>query len=352
MTSPSQHADFILRLLTEDITGQFVSQEELSKLDVALLEKISKKNVVLIRVYEKLVQKNWAHPFQSIENRVTTEKIRIKETIGIIEKIDSVLKQASIPFVFSKAFQHYPDMGHDIDLLLGEEASTADLLLIGQLGLKPGHNSLTNKVAGKTGYDTELADTPLEIHHGRLGHVGEHKNYLNILFKNVTSSQIQLSDNKSVTTTIPSLNDQLLLCLLQRVYSHLYFRISDIVLGVKLLENPAINWESVLKTADSIGVSEGLRQYVSILNLSFKKIAGRDLACMAHLAGYLPDSPRELVYNDGHYQFGKVTLALKLYGLKCLHDLTHLHFDSLLRIALMPLLSITVVLRAIKRKFL
>ncbi len=198
-----------------------------------------KKNVILIRFYERAQLKD-----PLLADAVAEEKRRIELTLKYINQIKSILKEREISFVFTKAFIHVPDMGHDIDLLIGDTSFRADRLLKERLSMRPDFNSIVNYLAGKRGYVVDGCPSELEIHHGRLGHAGEFYDYAQHVIKRANEGA-------------PSDEDQLILRTLQRVYGHRSLRISDALNVQELLKKETLDWSYIRNKADELGVSKG-----------------------------------------------------------------------------------------------
>ena len=122
------------------------------------------RQVVLVRIYEV-----FTHAAISVEASVCAlveaESVRINRTLGLIQELTNICDRNSIPFVFTKAFQHYPDMGHDVDLFVMGNPRTVDDCLRSELTMCESKSSLLNFFSQKTAFQVEGYASPLEIHH-------------------------------------------------------------------------------------------------------------------------------------------------------------------------------------------
>src|SRR2546430_4050707 len=62
-----------------------------------------------------------------------SEQGRVGTTLELIHQVSRTCEAAGIEFVFPKAFQDYPDMGDDVDLLLLERSTEVDRRIIVEL---------------------------------------------------------------------------------------------------------------------------------------------------------------------------------------------------------------------------
>lgn len=216
------------------------------------------KNAVLIRSYERFQQLGFSPGEKSFHEGVLREKERVQKVMDLIKVITEIKLGAGLPFVFTKAFQHYPDMGHDIDLLVGDRSDKADILLKDRLGLRRLEDEgIFDRFAGKRAYWAGTDSTIVEIHHARMGQVGEFNRFPERLLSRRISYECG-----SLKTFIPCPEDQLMIQVLQRVYRHLYFRVSDILHTIRIVSSKDLNWDLVWRTAEHAGVTGGLIFYL------------------------------------------------------------------------------------------
>lgn len=287
---------------------------------------LAKKNVVLLRRDAILSRKGISPTEQAYHETVEAEKKRIHDTLPIIQKLADLCEEAKIPYVFTKSFQHFPDMGHDIDLLVMDSSSRIDNLLREKLDIVPAGDSLTNKVAGKTSYRIPGLETSLEIHHGRVGHIGEYPAYARDLVHRKHKLQID-----GHTFPVPSPEDQLIFSVLQRVYSHLNFRISDLLSGSALLHRQDMDWDYITRQIHALGIEPGFVFYKACVQESGESV---------------------LHFKRDCYRYQWYSVTSRLYGRKVLKAFSEGDWKNLGRILVfLPALSLLTSLRLIQRKF-
>ena len=322
----------VLLKLAHGSTLTQTEQKSLKQASSALLLKTARSHVILIRTHEKL---EYHRPDLYIEwlPQIEEEKQRIQKTLELIEKTQSICQQLNIPCIFTKSFQHYPDMGHDIDLFVPTRSTAIDEAIQKQLGATPLHNSLLNHISGKTGYQIPRFTSPIEIHHGRLGPLGDHVKFADLLVKRAV---LKTFDRTSVL--VPSQEDRLVLQAVQRVYGHFTLRISDILTSISLITSPELNLDSGLSTATHIGCRDGFICYLSAINQASKE-AGIFLTLPAWT-----DFNHSLLITDTAYSFSKRRISTA-YLFKYVSDLQNVRLRSVGLLTLLPFIAVWVLLR-------
>lgn len=260
ITSEKRYASFILKLLLGNNELDYIS-DMLKGMDWILFQKIAKKNVVLIRCYDKITSLGIEIRNREFVDAVAVERYRVQKTIELICVVAKICAGMGISYMYAKAFQHYPDMGGDIDLLIMDKTNKLDRIIVDKLGAVELPNTFFNRIAGKNDYKIEQYPTHLEIHHGRMGYVGEYARYPIAILE-----RCKKLDCNGLDIIVPSNEDVFLIQVLQRMYSHFRIRISDVVRSVDLLSNHDLDWKYILKVAKSMGVYNGLCHYLAYVN--------------------------------------------------------------------------------------
>ncbi len=93
------------------------------------LLRIAKRNVVLIRVAERL-EKSDLQPPKFFKAEAGEERRCAQTKIDLVRKISRACSKNGIEFIFAKAFQHYPDMGRDLDLYVSTRSTQVDPFIV------------------------------------------------------------------------------------------------------------------------------------------------------------------------------------------------------------------------------
>ena len=308
-------------------------REQLQDIDWMAFVTFLKKNVILLRARKQLdkFQIQIPEEFNAIFNE---ERERIPDALRIMRKINELCLNENITCIFHKAFMHFPDMGHDIDILL--PSFDIEKQLINALNLKKDSNSFTNLIASKCSYYIENSNTQIETHHCRMGHLGEHVLFPSEILKKYSQKEIE-----HYKYPVPNNEDLILIQVLQRIFSHRFIRVSDLLFSFKLLKETGIDWDTVLSTSEKIGVLKGLVFYISTVK-SFGSKYGLDLNVSD-------------VFNTGtllsktgfskSFYFIPTKSIVTSYQCKVIRDIKKRDFQSLARFILIPFLFVITIIR-------
>jgi hypothetical protein len=297
--------------------------------------------VVLLRVYEALI--NTKIPIESsVCALAQAESLRINRTLALIQELTNICDRNNISFVFTKAFQHYPDMGHDVDLFVMGNSKTVDKCLRSELTMCESKSSLLNFFSQKTAFLVDGYTSPLEIHHRLIGHLGEHAEFPKSLIRNRCRPEID-----GVATYIPSREDQLILQVIQRIYGHRFMRLSDIIVSSKLIYKASLDWDYIINTTQSIGIYEGLCYYLRYINEVFRSIRDEMLIDDYRFV----DGNLDINYGNGSYQIPLFSICGRLFFKKWVADMRHLNWTSAGRLACLPFFAFQVSTRNVIQRF-
>lgn len=309
------------------------------------LRRLAAANVVLVRLFERLQERHALVPPAAVTTALVRERARIRSAVELVRRLTEVFAGANVPVVFVKAFQHFPDMGHDVDVFVLDPQARVDALVRHALGAVPERTSLTSRVAGKRAYSIHGHPVPVEVHAGRLGHVGEHVAFAALVARNRREVAVG-----GVRTWIPSREDQLIIQVLQRMYAHLNLRVSDVLLTVDTVRQPGLDWDYVTGTARRAGVVEGLARHLAYVREAHLRSTGADLGS--------PDVRRlaarrwlgSLRFERSRYRFPVLRHLARVYGAKALTDAAGRDWRSLAMLGLLPPLAFTAAVRALVRR--
>jgi len=342
INTQSSYENVLMRLLISDGINNAEFHDFLTSVDWNKWQHLAASNVILIRSYDAL-SKYGIKPPAAYHESVLKEINRINHTMGYIENLSKLCSQNKINCLFPKASQHYPDMGHDIDLFVLDESQHVDKIIQDNISLSPGKSSFGNRISGKSSYQFESLETPLEIHHGRMGHVGEHWFYPKLVAER--KKMIEINGYHFYT---PSSEDQLITQVLQRIYGHFYIRISDIIHTLNLVRTKTLDWDYILNTCNQIGIQYGLISYLSLVNSLLKESVDINLSDYIKLR-LLKKNSMVPIFRNGSYHLPLFSIVGKSYLYKLFSDIVHCNWRSLQKIIMIPAFALVVGFRYILR---
>ena len=283
-------------------------------------ENMLKKNLLI----ERTLCRDSAESKACIQNRQ-----RVYEFEQLIQNIAGYCHKHNICYYFPKAYQHYPDMGHDVDLFIDIKGNSLKDFIC-NFKLTRDKSSFLNKVAGKCPYLSDYG-IPVETHRFA-GHFGE--------FKQLTQS---FYDNLVVERGINQLCDEhkLLNQIVQRFYGHFTIRLSDIIHSINLL-NKGVNLSFVEEEADKYGVTKALYEYLAFIFSNFERYIKSNsyLKFKKKKSKYIFFSRDVFVISKG--------FVLRLFLLKSLSDLMHFRIFALTRSLTAPLVLTGIIIRKMR----
>jgi hypothetical protein len=299
------YASIILRLLLNDV----IDPAEERTIVCGDLLHIAAQNGVLIRVVDKLEKMGLGrrHFFSASVREMRARNQRKLELIG---RIGEGCVEGDIPFIFPKIFQNYPDMPGDIDLYISPRSPHADAVILRGMCAVPVRRNLRNRIDGSANYRMPGCDSLLEIHHGRVGMLGEHKFYVNQIIENGSWIKVEGQD-----FLISSPEDQLILQALQRVVQRSYLRLSDVVSTITLLRQDVLDWDYILKNVKELNTFYGLASYLSfveqIYSNTFTSLLPPDL-----MRSVVSKRHETIAFRDGFYRFQRLRIGSRGYANK------------------------------------
>lgn len=253
---------------------------------------------------------------------------RVGATVAMAARLQQFCDERGVPVVFPKALQHYPDMGHDIDLWTLAPAAALAGDLRAELGATVAPAGTFGRLAGKRSYSIPGSPAPLEVHHGGVGHLGEHRELLADVLARRRSRLVD-----GLLLKVPSDEDQLIVQALQRMLGHFSVRASDLSLTAALVSRP-LDWKHVERTAARSGLSPALGLWLAICADLWTAATGKSLPAPA-LALAAPT--RVILVARGHvWRMHVPGLAARLYGGMAVDAIRRRRWHTLGRIAALP----------------
>jgi len=317
----------LLRLLLDG------DHTDVARVDWATLLHLARTNGVLLRTADRLTKRGAALP-TAFADGVAKERERVRDAITLVREVDRICTANGIEFLFAKAFQHYPDMGADLDLLVMAPAATVDALLARKLAATARRRDLGSWIAGTVAFQVRDVATPLDVQHGRIGTVGEHRAYAVMLLKNRRRIVIEGTEFAA-----PSAEDQLVLQGVQRVYGRRSLRVADVAYTVSSLRHDPLDWNYVLGTARRIGVLPALACYLGYVEQIHRDLPGGSLVPPL-VRKLLPlEGWGRVTFTRGAYRFPALRVNGRLYVRQLAAGLRAAKWDRAARLLLLPIVG-------------
>lgn len=305
----------------------------------------ARRGRVLVRATDRLAQLGVRIP-PRFAGAVADERHRVTEALRLIRRVERVLGAAGLhDFLFVKAFRHYPDMSSDLDLLTLAPAGAVSRVLTTELGIVP-RSGLARRLAGSSTWVAAVGGTDLDVYHGRLGRLGEHTRYPAALLRDRVPVTLA-----SGTFHTASLEDQLVLQGMQRVYGRRSFTLADAVFTIGAIRDGALDWDRVLRTARATGTLPGLSCYLGFVDRIHRRTFGDALLDPAVHGALETAHWGRIIVGAGEYRFPARRVTRTLYRRFVALKLRERDWGAAARVAaLLPLASLGPAVRALLRR--
>jgi len=331
------YAAVILRLLLDGV----LEPEERENIIWGDLLQIAAQNGVLIRVVEQL-EKIGIEPLHFFSLSAREMLARNRQNLALIARIGRRCSESNVDFIFAKAIQNYPDMTGDIDLYVVPHSLDVDVLILKGMPATPIRRNLRNRIDGTANYRLAICDSMLEIHHGRVGMLGEHKLYIRQVIDNARYVRVE-----GAQFLTPSPEDQLVWQALQRVVQRSYLRLSDVVSTFALLRREPLDWNYIIKTVKDLNIFFGLSCYLSFAEQIYRQTFKSNLL-PPHLLRSLVPNPEPIGFRDGFYRFPRISLASRGYADKFWSAVRSENWSVASRLSLLPVVALTTIVRKLR----
>ncbi|MFN2491857.1 MAG: nucleotidyltransferase family protein [Pyrinomonadaceae bacterium] len=335
MEREASYASIILRLLLDGI----IDPLEQRTIVWGDLLQIAAQNGVLIRLVDRL-ETIGLEPRHFFFAAVKDMRARNQRKLALIDRISESCLENNIDFIFAKIVQNYPDMTGDIDLYIASRSRQVDAAILTGLHAVRVKRRLRNLIDGTVNYRLRQCDSLLEIHHGRVGMLGEHGSYISQVIEN--GSHVRVDGNEFL---IPSPEDQLVLQGLQRPVARSYLRLSDVVTTIGLFRANTLDWNYILKTVTNLNTLYGLSCYLSFVEKIHRETFKRNLLPDHVVSALALKRTSTIDFKEGFYRFQRIKVGGRGYVIKFWSAVLSENWAVASRLSLLPLVALTTIVR-------
>ena len=298
-----RHAMFALRLLL-DRRGDPPAD---IALDWPLLLALAQQNTVLVRVADRL-QLAGLEPPAFFVAAAERERERTRTVFAVMQRLGERCEHVGLAYLFPTAWQHFPDVGGDLDLVLLSRSPDVDAVILEGTAASLRARDLRDRLAGTALYWLSEAAVALDIHHGRLGLVGEHGLYPGGLIHR-RRRQVVAGEERFA----PAPEDQLILQGMSRLAGRRSFSIADAAATAAIVRGQRIDWAYLASVAGQIGVLHGLSCYLSYVDQIYAALYERHLLPPEARSLLTLDGWGEVAFQRGRYRFAALRVRNRLY---------------------------------------
>ena len=339
-TAERRHAALVLRWLLEGKAG-----DPGFALDWGLLQSLAQSNAVLVQLDDLLARTEMRRPATFVA-AADAARVRAAAMLDALVKVRDVCVHHGAAFVFPSIADHFPDAGSDLDLLVLDRSTAIDALLLAATPGTPVATVLWDRLAGATAYDLAGSDLVLDVHHGRLGIIGEHTQYPGRVVR-----RQRMLELGGAQVPVPAPEDRLILQGMNRVYGRRKFRLGDVVATVRLVRAPALDWPDVVTTARAQGTLSGLSCYLAYVDRLYRESYGVDLIPAAVRRDLTLEGWGEPVFESRGYRFPALRVGRRLFWSELGSVLGARDWPAVSRLCLLPPLVAAGGLRKLARRW-
>jgi hypothetical protein len=218
---------------------------------------LARGNAVLVRVADRLATAAIGAP-AALVAAAAEERQRVAGALALVESVAHNCAAAGIECLFPSALVHAPDVGGDLDVLVLDDDLEVDRHILAGLDAVRRPRDFGSRLAATTSYRVSGFAIRLDVHHGRLGVVGEHADVAAQLVRRRRHERV--GDD---VVGVPSTEDQMLIQGLHRAYGRLRLKLGDIVYAMGAARRQDMDWDAVAASARAAGVRAGLAWYLA-----------------------------------------------------------------------------------------
>lgn len=204
-----------------------------------------------------------------IESAKTETQYRLRDALKLLMATQHVFLDNRVPFAVIKSLDALPDMGHDIDLLVGKNLGRARKEILERFYCRPVTLTFCDRQAGKFSTFVEGFESDFELY-TRFSQLGEeYYSEEGVLARRMWSSSV---DGGTYTCSV---EDRLLISCIHAMYRHGKIRLSDLNVVYEAYRS-RIDLDFVLRTVEASGAQRGFAVFMKTLERLGLEVIGHD----------------------------------------------------------------------------
>jgi hypothetical protein len=256
--------------------NQDMAMGEINRQEFADMLALAHSHHVVMRAMEILAQLRDGAQNPSLAEwaagAIEHERARIENALSFLETICGALESDGCDVTVIKSLDHWPDLGSDLDLYTNAQPASVIRFMKRHFNARIAARSWGDRLANKWNFIVPGLPELVEVHMGRLGQTGEQVAMANRL--RARARTVKIGEQ---VFRVPSAEDRLMICTLQRMYRHFYFRLCDMVDTARLLETRTVDYDDLRSSAEASAIWEGVATYLCIVSDYVRCYRGRSL---------------------------------------------------------------------------
>jgi hypothetical protein len=333
--SDPQTTSAVLRLLIDDPD---VSPLEFEWSGVRAL---AERNDLMVRLADRFQRRGWTMPVRFAE-AVARKRYRAPEIVAVLARVSEACEKHRIMHTWLDLAQEVPDFGRNLNLLISADTAADDVLL-SHVSAVPGRLYLRNRLAGTTLYTLPDSGAVIALHHGRLGFLGEHRQFASLVLRNRHWIPV-----RGVPCFVPAIEDQVLLQALRYFRPRPRIRLGNLAWVISALRAGRINWNSLVATACSTRLLPALSCHMIYIDQIHKELSGLPLLTRDMRSGLVLRRWGSVAFDAGSFRAPGSRVTARLYADELHRDLRAGDWDAVARLSLLPIVALSIGWRRVR----
>lgn len=195
---------------------------------------------------------------QRVETFRKKEEERLNEALNLLDVTQKICLEMNVPFAVIKSFDALPDLGHDVDLLVGPDVERVRDELLRRFQCYPVTLTFCDRQAGK--FSTFIEDFTFDFElYAKISQLGEDYYSERTVLDNRVRERVFNSQ-----TFLCSQEDRLLITCIHTIYRHGKIRLSDLNI-VREAFLVGIDLKYTLRTVEAAGIQKGFALFITAL---------------------------------------------------------------------------------------